>query len=152
YGELPNKADLETFTHEITRHTMLHENFKRFFEAMPKDAHPMPVSAAAVVSLATFYQVPESQETLHDAVIRLLAKMPTIAAYAYKHSVGLPLMYPKNNLDYPSNFLYMMFANPAEEYTIDPVFARALDLLLILHADHEQNCSTSTVRMVGSSR
>ena len=152
YGELPKKAELDTFRSEITQHTLLHENFKRFFEAMPKDAHPMPVSAAAVVSLATFYQVPENEYSLHNAVIRLIAKMPTIASYAYKHSVGLPFMYPKNNLDYASNFLYMMFATPAEEYKVDPVIARALDLLLILHADHEQNCSTSTVRMVGSSR
>jgi len=152
YGELPKKDELDNFKAEITRHTLLHENFKRFFEAMPKDAHPMPVSAAAVVSLATFYQVPENEYSLHNAVIRLIAKMPTIAAYAYKHSVGMPFMYPKNNLDYASNFLYMTFGTPAEEYVADPVLARALDLLLILHADHEQNCSTSTVRMVGSSR
>jgi len=152
YGELPSKTQLEDFQAQITHHTLLHENFKRFFEAFQKDAHPMPVSAAAIVSLATFYQVPESDASLHDAVIRLLAKMPTIASYAYKHSVGQPFMYPKNNLDYSSNFLYMMFGNPAEEYAADPVLARALDLLLILHADHEQNCSTSTVRMVGSSR
>ncbi len=152
YGELPKPAELESFKAEITRHTLLHENFKRFFEAMPKDAHPMPVSAAAVVSLATFYQLPENEDNLHNAVIRLIAKMPTIAAYAYKHSVGLPFMYPKNTLDYTSNFLHMMFANPTEDYPVDPVVSRALDLLLILHADHEQNCSTSTVRMVGSSR
>ena len=152
YGELPKQAELATFQDEIRSHTLLHENFKRFFEAMPKDAHPMPVSAAAVVSLATFYQVPENEANLHNSVIRLIAKMPTIASYAYKHSVGLPFMYPKNNLDYASNFLYMMFGTPAEEFAADPVLARAIDLLLILHADHEQNCSTSTVRMVGSSR
>ena len=152
YGELPKQAELATFQGEIRSHTLLHENFKRFFEAMPKDAHPMPVSAAAVVSLATFYQVPENEANLHNSVIRLIAKMPTIASYAYKHSVGLPFMYPKNNLDYASNFLYMMFGTPAEEFAADPVLARAIDLLLILHADHEQNCSTSTVRMVGSSR
>ena len=152
YGELPKQAELATFQGEIRSHTLLHENFKRFFEAMPKDAHPMPVSAAAVVSLATFYQVPENEANLHNSVIRLIAKMPTIASYAYKHSVGLPFMYPKNNLDYASNFLYMMFGTPCEGYEIDPVVAKAIDLLLILHADHEQNCSTSTVRMVGSSR
>ncbi len=152
YGELPKAAELSNFQSEIRSHTLLHENFKRFFEAMPKDAHPMPVSAAAVVSLATFYQVPENEANLHNSVIRLIAKMPTIASYAYKHSVGLPFMYPQNNLDYASNFLYMMFGTPAEEFAADPVLARAIDLLLILHADHEQNCSTSTVRMVGSSR
>jgi len=152
YGELPKASELEQFRAEIQKHTLLHENFKRFFEAMPKDAHPMPVAAAAVVSLATFYQAPENDRNLHDAVIRLIAKMPTIASHAYKHSVGLPFMYPQNRLDYASNFLYMMFATPAEDYHVDPVIARALDLLLILHADHEQNCSTSTVRMVGSSR
>ncbi len=152
WGELPNPAELESFRHQITRHTLLNENFRRFFDAMPKDAHPMPVSAAAVGALATFYQGPESDANLHESVIRLIAKMPTIAAYAFKHSVGQPFMYPQNRFDYASNFLYMMFATPAEEYQPDPVLARALDLLLILHADHEQNCSTSTVRMVGSSR
>ncbi len=112
----------------------------------------MPVCAAAVGALATFYQEPETEQTLNDTVVRLIAKMPTIAAYSYKHSIGQPSMYPQNRLDYCSNFLNMMFSTPAEPYEVDPAFARALDLLLILHADHEQNCSTSTVRVVGSSR
>ncbi len=152
HGELPTRSQLNGFAGEITRHTMLHENFVRFFEALPSDAHPMPVCAAAVGALATFYQQPETEQNLHDTVIRLIAKMPTIAAYSYKHSIGQPFMYPVNQLDYASNFLHMMFATPCEAYEVDSVLARALDLLLILHADHEQNCSTSTVRMVGSSR
>jgi citrate synthase len=152
HGELPSAAELARFQDEITHHTMLNENMRRFFEAMPTDAHPMPVCSAAVGALATFYQQPESDRTLHDAVVRLIAKMPTIAAYSYKHSIGQPFMYPKNSLDYTQNYLHMMFGTPCEEYQVDPVLAKALDLLLILHADHEQNCSTSTVRMVGSSR
>jgi citrate synthase len=151
-GELPTQEELSRFGKEITYHTLLHEDFVRFFEAFPKDAHPMPVSAATVAALATFYQQPETDRSIQDAVLRLLAKMPTIAAYAYKHSIGQPFIYPNNNLDYSSNFLRMMFATPCEEFVVDPVLSRAVDLLLILHADHEQNCSTSTVRMVGSSR
>jgi len=112
----------------------------------------MPVSAAAVGALATFYQGPESDANLHEAVIRLIAKMPTIAACSYKHSIGQPFIYPRNELDYATNFLHMMFATPCEAYVPDPVVTKALDLLFILHADHEQNCSTSTVRLVGSSR
>jgi citrate synthase len=131
---------------------MLHQDFGRFFDGLPKDAHPMPVCAAAVGALATFYQQPETEETLRDTVTRLIAKMPTIAACSYKHSLGQPFIYPQNRLDYCANFLHMMFATPCEEYPVDPVLARAVDLLLILHADHEQNCSTSTVRVVGSSR
>ena len=130
---------------------MLHEDFERFFAALPKDAHPMPVCAAAVGALATFYQQPESDQNIHDSIIRLLAKMPTLAALSYKHSLGQPALYPRNDLDYSSNFLRMMFGNPCEDYEVDPVVARAVDLLLVLHADHEQNCSTSTVRLVGSS-
>jgi citrate synthase len=148
HGELPTRKELEGFTSEVTRHTLLHEDFARFFGALPKDAHPMPVCAAAVAALTTFYQGPEKE---HDTVVRLMAKMPTIAAYSYKHSIGQPFMYPMNKLDYTSNFLRMMFGTPAEEYEVDPVLAKTVDLLLILHADHEQNCSTSTVRMVGSS-
>jgi len=151
-GDLPSHAKLTAFEREVKLHTMLHENFHRFFEALPKDAHPMPVCAAAVGALATFYQEPETDRNVHDAVVRLIAKIPTIAAYSYKHSIGQPFMFPQNRLDYASNFLHMMFATPCEEYVPDPVIARILDLLLILHADHEQNCSTSTVRMVGSSR
>ncbi|MFM7281113.1 MAG: citrate synthase, partial [Planctomycetia bacterium] len=152
YGELPTKQELAGFTHEITRHTMLHEDFRRFFSALPKDAHPMPVCAATVGALATYYQEQESERQVHNSVIRLLAKMPTIAAASYKHCIGQPTMYPRNELDYASNFLHMMFATPCEQYPLDPVAARAIDLILILHADHEQNCSTSTVRLVGSSQ
>jgi len=152
HGELPTRAQLDQFTGDVTYHTLLHESFNRFFEALPKDAHPMPVCAAAVAALATFYQEPESDQNVHDTVLRLIAKMPSIAAYSYKHSIGQPFIYPKNKLDYSSNFLHMMFATPCEEYEVDDVLARVMDLLLILHADHEQNCSTSTVRMVGSSR
>ena len=152
-GDLPTRGQLASITDEIRHHTMLDENFRRFFDALPKDAHPMPVCAAAVAALATFYQgADDGEAALRDTVVRLIAKMPTIAAYSYKHSIGQPFMYPKNRLDYVSNFLYMMFATPCEDFEVDPVLARALDLLLILHADHEQNCSTSTVRVVGSSR
>jgi citrate synthase len=152
-GELPTPAELSGFSNDVTHHTLLHENFRRFFEALPKDAHPMPVCAAAVAALATFYQEPGTDEQeLNNMAVRLIAKMPTIAAFSYKHSIGQPFIYPRNQFDYSSNFLRMMFATPAEEYQPDPLFARTLDLLLILHADHEQNCSTSTVRMVGSSQ
>jgi citrate synthase len=112
----------------------------------------MPVCSAAVGALATFYQQPETDQSIKDSVTRLIAKMPTIAAYSYKHSIGQPFILPNNSLDYCSNFLNMMFATPCEEYVVEPVLAKAVDLLLILHADHEQNCSTSTVRVVGSSR
>jgi citrate synthase len=152
HGELPTRTQVDEFKANVTHHTLLNENFRRFFDALPADAHPMPVAAAAVGALATFYQQPESDRTLAEAVTRLIAKMPTIAAYSYKHSNGQPFMYPQNRLDYSANFLHMMFANPCEPYDVDPVIARTLDLLLILHADHEQNCSTSTVRMVGSSQ
>ena len=151
-GELPTRAQLDGFRRDVTHHTMLHENFGRFFDGLPKDAHPMPVCAAAVGALATFYQQPETGQSVQDTVTRLIAKMPTIAACSFKHSQGQPFIYPRNRLDYASNFLHMMFATPCEPYDVDPVLARAVDLLLILHADHEQNCSTSTVRVVGSSR
>ncbi|MDH5580014.1 MAG: citrate (Si)-synthase, partial [Betaproteobacteria bacterium] len=149
YGDLPTKTELDGFAGAVTHHTMLHEDFKRFFEALPKDAHPMPVCAAAVAALSTFYQDANLAE---DTAVRLVAKMPTIAAYSFKHSIGQPFIYPRNELDYAANFLNMMFATPCADYEVDPVVARALDLLLILHADHEQNCSTSTVRVVGSSK
>jgi citrate synthase len=152
HGQLPTGAELTTFRRDVTVHTMVHQDFGRFFEGFPKDAHPMPVCSAAVGALATFYQQPETEQSIHDIVTRLIAKMPTIAAYSYKHSLGQPFIYPQNALDYCSNFLHMMFATPCEDYAVDPVLAKAVDLLLILHADHEQNCSTSTVRVVGSSR
>ncbi|MBI3538768.1 MAG: citrate synthase, partial [Candidatus Eisenbacteria bacterium] len=126
-------------------------SFRRFFEALPKDAHPMPVCAAAVAALATFYQEPETDKKMSETAVRLIAKMPTLAAYSYKHSIGQPFMYPRNSLDYSATFLHMMFATPCEDGDPDPLLAKTLDLLLILHADHEQNCSTSTVRTVGSS-
>jgi len=153
YGELPAKPQLAQLTDQVVRHTLLHENFRRFFDALPKDAHPMPVCAAAVAALATFYQEPtHNEQATNDAIVRLIAKMPTIAAYSYKHSIGQPFVYPQNRLSYPANFLHMMFSTPCDDYEVDPVLVRALDLLLILHADHEQNCSTSTVRVVGSSQ
>lgn len=152
HGDLPTTEDLAGFTNEVTRHTMLHENYAQFFRALPRAAHPMPVCAAAVGALATFYRDPENDEEINKSIVRLIAKMPTIAAYSYKHSIGQPFMYPDNNLPYTQNFLQMMFSTPCEDFEVDPVIARALDVLLILHADHEQNCSTSTVRMVGSSQ
>jgi citrate synthase len=149
YGRLPNQAELTAFRQRLTRHTMLHEDMKRFYDGFPRDAHPMATLSAAVNTLSTFYQ-DEHNEDL--SIFRLLAKAPTIAAFSYKKSIGQPFVYPTNSLDYCSNFLKMMFAVPAEEFEVDPVVAKAMDLLLILHADHEQNCSTSTVRLVGSSK
>lgn len=155
HGELPKKEELERFSTAITRHTLIHEDMKRFYEAYPAKAHPMGVVASITCSLSTFYPEPKSGRSKEDVeltVIRLLAKFSTIAAWAYKNSVGHPVMYPRNSLSYVENFLYMMFAMPTEDYECDPVIVNALDKLLILHADHEQNCSTSTVRMVGSSQ
>jgi citrate synthase len=151
-GELPSAQELQQWRSDVTRHTLVHEDMRRFFEALPKDAHPMPVCSAAVGALATFYQQPETDQKVHDSIVRLIGKMPTIAAFSYKHSIGQPFMYPINRLNYSANFLHMMFATPCEDFEVDPTLARVIDLLLILHADHEQNCSTSTVRMVGSSQ
>jgi citrate synthase len=154
YGELPTKEQLEQFTSKISRHTLLHEDLKRFFDGFPRDAHPMPVLSSAVSALSTFYQDsldPSNIDNVELSTIRLLAKVPTIAAYAYKKSIGQPFLYPDNSLGLVENFLRMTFGLPAEPYAIDPAMAKALDLLFILHADHEQNCSTSTVRLVGSS-
>lgn len=150
YGRLPNRAELTAFRERLTRHTMLHEDMKRFYDGFPRDAHPMATLSAAVNTLSTFYQDEDNNEDL--SIFRLLAKAPTIAAFSYKKSIGQPFVYPTNSLDYCANFLKMMFAVPAEEFQGDPVIAKAMDLLLILHADHEQNCSTSTVRLVGSSK
>src|ERR1700712_5408557 len=155
YGELPNKQQLDTFTDQIQRHTMLHEDLKKFFDGFPVDAHPMPVLSSAVSALSTFYQRsldPFDEPNVDLSTVRLLAKVPTIAAYAYKNSIGQPFLYPDNSLNLVENFLRMTFGLPAEPYEVDPEVARALDMLFILHADHEQNCSTSTVRMVGSSQ
>ncbi|WP_328604613.1 citrate synthase [Amycolatopsis sp. NBC_00345] len=154
YGELPTEAQLADFTEKIQRHTLLHEDLKAFFSGFPRDAHPMPVLSSAVSALSTFYQDslnPFDEPNVELSTIRLLAKVPTLAAYAYKKSVGQPLLYPDNSLGLVENFLRMTFGFPAEPYEVDPEVAKALDLLFILHADHEQNCSTSTVRLVGSS-
>jgi citrate synthase len=155
YGELPSATQLEEFDQLLRRHTMLHEDLKRFFDGFPRDAHPMPVLSSAVSALSTFYQDslnPFDPEQVEISTIRLLAKLPTIAAYAYKKSVGQPFLYPDNSLGLVDNFLRLTFGFPAEPYDIDPDMVRALDLLFVLHADHEQNCSTSTVRMVGSAQ
>ncbi|RZS40966.1 citrate synthase [Herbihabitans rhizosphaerae] len=154
YGELPTQAQLDDFTERVQRHTLLHEDLKRFFDGFPRDAHPMPVLSSAVSALSTFYQdslKPFDEQQVEISTIRLLAKLPTIAAYAYKKSVGQPFLYPDNSLGLVENFLRMTFGFPAEPYDVDPDMTKALDLLFILHADHEQNCSTSTVRLVGSS-
>jgi citrate synthase len=155
YGELPTATELEAFTKKISRHTLLHEDLKLFFNGFPRDAHPMPVLSSAVSALSTFYQDnldPFDDDAVELSTVRLLAKLPTIAAYAYKKSIGQPLLYPDNSLGLLENFLRMTFGFPAEPYAVDPEFVKALDLLLILHADHEQNCSTSTVRLVGSAQ
>jgi citrate synthase len=155
YGELPTASELEDFTDRVRMHTMLHEDLKAFFNGFPRDAHPMPVLSSAVSALSTFYQDsldPFDHEQVEISTIRLLAKLPTIAAYAYKKSIGQPFLYPDNRLTYPENFLRMIFGVPAEQYDLDPDVVAGLDQLLILHADHEQNCSTSTVRLVGSSQ
>ncbi|MFO0278165.1 MAG: citrate synthase [Planctomycetota bacterium] len=153
HQQLPSASQLSQFTHDVTYHTMLHEDLKALFQSLPKVGHPMAVCAAAVGALSTFYRKegPTTREQNWIDAVRLLAKMPTIAAYSFKHSIGQPFMYPRNDLGYASNLLHMMFGNPCERYEVNPVHAKALDLLLILHADHEQNCSTSTVRTVGSS-
>ncbi|MBX9850314.1 MAG: citrate synthase [Cytophagaceae bacterium] len=154
YKELPTKEQLSTFSERITKHTNLHEDFKKIFDGFPSSAHPMGVLSSLVSSLTAFYpgsiDDTAGDDELDLTIVRLLAKMPTIAAWSYKNSKGQPLMYPKNDLDYCSNFLYMMFGMPNQEYKVDPLVAEALNVLLILHADHEQNCSTSTVRIVGS--
>jgi len=154
YGSLPDAQQLIAFEDRMKRHTMLHEDLRRFFDGFPRDAHPMPVLSSAVSALSTFYQDsldPFDRDQVDLSTVRLLAKVPTIAAYAYKKSVGQPYLYPDNSLSLNDNFLRMTFGVPAEDYQVNPVLSKALDLLLILHADHEQNCSTSTVRLVGSS-
>jgi citrate synthase len=153
YGELPNAEQLEKFRESLRRHTMIHEDMRLFYNGFPRDAHPMAIAASVVGALSTFYQDsldPHDARQVEISVHRLMAKLPTIASYAYKKSIGQPFVYPKNDLSYCENFLRMMFAVPTEPYEVDPDFVEALNLLLIVHADHEQNCSTSTVRMVGS--
>ncbi|MDQ3761310.1 MAG: citrate synthase [Actinomycetota bacterium] len=155
YGYLPTSGQLESFTEAIRIHTLLHEDLKRFFDGFPRDAHPMPVLSSAVSALSTFYQDslnPFDHDQVEISTVRLLAKLPTIAAYAYKKSIGQPFLYPDNSLSLVHNFLRMTFGLPTEPYEVDPVVADALELLFLLHADHEQNCSTSTVRMVGSTQ
>jgi citrate synthase len=156
YGELPTQAELTNFETKIKKHTLVHEDMKRFFEAFPAQAHPMGVLSSMVSSLATFY--PESLDPNRSAeakdltIQRILAKLPTLSAWSYKNSIRHKVMYPRNNYNYCENFLHMMFAMPTEDYHIDPVIVSAVNKLFILHADHEQNCSTSTVRIVGSSQ
>jgi citrate synthase len=154
YGELPTATELADFDARIRKHTLLHEDLRSFFGGFPRDAHPMPVLSSAVSALSTFYQDsldPFDAEQVDLSTVRLMAKLPTIAAYAYKKSMGQPFLYPDNSLSLVENFMRMTFGFPAEPYDLDPIKVKALDQLLILHADHEQNCSTSTVRMVGSS-
>ncbi|HET7414418.1 MAG TPA: citrate synthase [Arthrobacter sp.] len=154
YGELPSETQLTAFDERIRRHTLLHEDLKGFFGGFPRDAHPMPVLSSAVSALSTFYQDsldPFDDEQVELSTFRLLAKLPVIAAYAHKKSMGQPMLYPDNSMNLVENFMRLSFGLPAEPYEMDPTMVKALDLLLILHADHEQNCSTSTVRLVGSS-
>jgi citrate synthase len=154
YGQLPSQQELSEFGDRIRRHSLLHEEMRRFFDGFPREAHPMAVLSSAVSAISTFYQDsldPFDQEHVEISTVRLMAKVPTIASYAYKKSIGQPLLYPDNSLGYVEDFLRMTFGVPAEPYEVDPVMARVLDMLFVLHADHEQNCSTSTVRLVGSS-
>jgi len=153
YGDLPSRQQIAEFRASIRSHTMLHEDIRSFYNGFPRDAHPMAILSSVVSALSTFYQDslnPADPEQVEVSIHRLMAKLPTIAAYSYKKSIGQPLIYPQNDLSYCENFLQMMFAVPSEPYEIDPDFSAALNLLLIVHADHEQNCSTSTVRLVGS--
>ena len=154
YGELPTTAQKQDFVYHVTRHTMVHEQMMRFFQGFRRDAHPMAVMVASVGALSAFYHdstdISDPQQRM-IASMRMIAKMPTLAAMAYKYSVGQPFVYPKNDLDYTSNFLNMCFAVPCEDYKVNPVLSKALDRIFILHADHEQNASTSTVRLAGSS-
>ena len=155
HGELPSKEQYENWAFDVTHHTFVHENIKKFMEGFRYDAHPMGMLLATVGALSTFY--PESKAITDDreryiAAVRMIAKMPTLAAFAYRQSLGLPYVYPDNDLDYPSNFLSMLFKMTEQQYEPDPRLSRALDVLFILHADHEQNCSTAAVRAVGSSQ
>ncbi len=154
YGELPTAEQSHRFRTTLRRHTMLHEDMRSFYNGFPRDAHPMAILGSVVGALSTFYQDslnPRDPQQVEISIFRLMAKLPTIAAFSYKKSIGQPFIYPQNDLNYCQNFLQMMFAVPSEPYEINPDFVEALNLLLIVHADHEQNCSTSTVRMVGSS-
>ena len=155
YGQLPNPTELADWEERISRHTLIHEDLKNIFHSMPQNAHPMSVLAASVSALSTFYQDslnPHDDAQVELSTVRLLAKLPTLVAYSHKNSLGQALLYPDNSLGYVENFLRMAFGNMAEPYIQNPVVVKALDTLLVLHADHEQNCSTSTVRLVGSSQ
>jgi len=155
YGKLPNTAELKHFSTLLTRHSLIHEDMRHFFEGFPSGAHPMAVLASMVVSLGTYYPDAldvDNRDQVDMTIARLLSKLRTIAAFAYKKSIGQPFVYPQNSLRYCANFLNMMFSVPAEPYNVDPELEKVMNLLLILHADHEQNCSTSTVRMVGSAK
>ncbi len=153
WGELPSREQLDRFVGEVTHHTLIREEMRHFFDSFPADAHPMAVLASGVVGMSTFY--PDSHDIVDEGAVeitinRLIAKLPTLAAWSFKKAIGQPYVYPRNDLGYAANLLHMMFAVPSEDYEVDPKVAEALDLLLILHADHEQNASTSTVRLVGS--
>ncbi|HVM20502.1 MAG TPA: citrate synthase [Egibacteraceae bacterium] len=153
YGELPTREQLDTFRQQIIIHTLLREDMRPLFDAFPRDAHPMAILSAATSALSTFYQDhydPFDPDDVEVSTYRLMAKLPTVAAWSYKKSIGQPYVYPQNHMGFAENFLHMMFAVPAESYEVDPDVAQALTLLLVLHADHEQNASTSTVRLVGS--
>ncbi len=152
YGKLPDQKEMAGFRDKLTRHSLLHEDMKKFFEGFNPAAHPMAILSSMVLALSSYYPGAESPENVELNIIRLLAKAKTIAAFSYKKSIGQPFIYPRNDLSYCANFLHMMFAVPAEPYAVPKVLEDALNLLLILHADHEQNCSTSTVRVVGSSK
>jgi citrate synthase len=152
YGNLPSQEEFADFQNNLTRHTLLHEDMKRIFERYPKGAHPMAVLSSMITTLSAFYPESNDPEVIELNIIRLIAKIKTIAAFSYKKSIGQPFIYPQNHLNYASDFLNMMFAVPSEPYIISETIARALEMLLILHVDHEQNCSASTVRMVGSSQ
>ncbi len=155
YGQLPTESELASFSTLLTRHSLIHEDMKHIFDGFPSSAHPMAVLSSMVCSLSTYYPEEhdiQDKEKLDMTIARLISKVRTIAAYAYKKSIGQPFIYPRNDLKYCANFMHMMFAVPAEPYHVDPEIEQAMNLLFILHADHEQNCSTSTVRLVGSSR
>jgi citrate synthase len=151
YGALPTEGELDDFKHKLTYHTLIHEDMKKFFEGYPPQAHPMAIMSAMAVSLSAYYPEFADPDIVDLNIIRLLAKIKTIAAFAYKKSIGQPYIYPRNDLDYTADFLHMCFAVPANEYVVNPIIARAMDRIFILHADHEQNASTSTVRLASSS-
>ena len=156
YGDLPSQSELDSFSYQVSRHSLIHEGLKDMFDSFPAGAHPMAILSSMVCAMSSYYpelmKNGQGTETMDLFMARLIAKITTLAAYSYKKSIGHPLLYPDNELDYCENFLRLMFGVPCEEFEVDPVLADALNLLLILHADHEQNCSTSTVRLVGSSR